>query len=98
MPPNIRIGGPDKSVLAGPINEIRFHPGVIVQNEIVASNNICIGNGSIASSAIVNNEITIGNTTTEKLRLPGLTLVDVSGTKYLPIEINGVVYNILLNN
>jgi hypothetical protein len=38
IPPKILIAGPDSNVLAGPINDIRFQLGVVVQKGITVSN------------------------------------------------------------
>ena len=61
-------------------------------------NNIVIGKDAAASSATVDNEITFGNTSTTKLRIPGInfTLKDNGGTpssgKVLTADSNGEGY------
>ena len=59
IPPKMRIGGPESSVLAGPINETRFQLGVGEQNGITASNRIGQGNfgqALFAKNTIISNE------------------------------------------
>ena len=42
------------------------------------SNNICIGNAASASAAGVSNEITLGNSSITKLRIPGLNTFEIN--------------------
>jgi len=64
-------------------------------NLTTGSNNILIGYDAVASSATVNNEVTIGNSSTSKFRVPGINVVlkDNGGTPtnghVLTVDANG---------
>jgi hypothetical protein len=53
------------------------------------SNNIIIGNTGSASSATVSNEITLGNGSITRFRIPGLTLDTAQATNGQVAQWNG---------